>query len=267
MIASLIFTLFLGFIEHGKEKAFVATTPPGNLVKQFLGIQTKDSIECIQWKLSLHDYVYLLVCNYKILDQNGKLKESKKLEFSERLYLDSNTYSLRYKGRFLRIRQINEGILHMLNDDGNFLIGNGGWSYSMNSINSSPSNEISVKPKPTIIKDSLIFVGRTPCGSLPQNNPCYKLKWKIVFYGDPAKNLPGRCIVYATPYRKEGGKRGTWKIVPGDNGKIFYHLLDESGRPYLYLQKADDNILLFTDASGKILIGDQDFSYTLNRAT
>ncbi len=33
----------------------------------------------------------------------------------------------------------------------------------------------------------------------------------------------------------------------------------------LYLLKGDDNILFFVDPNGRLLVGNEDFSYTLNR--
>jgi hypothetical protein len=39
---------------------------------------------------------------------------------------------------------------------------------------------------------------------------------------------------------------------------------DEQGKGFMYLLKLDDHILVFTDADGKLLVGDEDFSYTMN---
>jgi hypothetical protein len=41
-------------------------------------------------------------------------------------------------------------------------------------------------------------------------------------------------------------------------------LNDENGNGFLYLLKLDEHILVFIDAQGKLLVGDEDFSYTLN---
>ena len=60
-------------------------------------------------------------------------------------------------------------------------------------------------------------------------------------------------------------KTGIWIITTGKNGRIVYQLNDEKGNAILYLLKVDENILLFTDAKGNLLTGDEDFSYTLDR--
>ena len=44
-----------------------------------------------------------------------------------------------------------------------------------------------------------------------------------------------------------------------------YRLNDKNGKAFIYLLKLDEHILVFTDADGKLLVGNEDFSYTLNR--
>ena len=41
---------------------------------------------------------------------------------------------------------------------------------------------------------------------------------------------------------------------------------DDKGNGLLYLLKLDEHILVFTDAHEKLLVGNEDFSYTLNRS-
>ena len=41
--------------------------------------------------------------------------------------------------------------------------------------------------------------------------------------------------------------------------------MDEKGKPFIHLLKLDEGVLIFTDAAGNLLVGDLDFSYTLNR--
>ena len=117
-------------------------------------------------------------------------------------------------------------------------------------------------------KDSIAFEGRSPCGVpgiIPPGMLCYKLKWYIVLYANADKSGTGTYKVFGTPYRKSGGKRGNWKLTTGKDGRIIYQLNDDNGSGFLLLLKLDDNILVFTDAGGKLLVGDKDFSFTLNR--
>ena len=55
--------------------------------------------------------------------------------------------------------------------------------------------------------------------------------------------------------------------VRGLPPNIFAELqfVDDNGNGFLYLLKLDNNILVFTDARGKLLVGDEDFDYTLNK--
>jgi hypothetical protein len=55
--------------------------------------------------------------------------------------------------------------------------------------------------------------------------------------------------------------------MAGKNGRIIYQLNDEKENGFLYLLKLDEHILVFTDANGKLLVGDEDFSFTLNNTS
>ena len=115
----------------------------------------------------------------------------------------------------------------------------------------------------------MAYEGRTPCGVpgiVHAGTECYKLKWYVVFYADPLTNQPTTYRLLGTPYRKEGGIKGKWKIIAGEDGRTVYRLYDEAGNAFISLLKTDENILLFTDTKGKLLVGNEDFSYTLNKS-
>jgi hypothetical protein len=94
---------------------------------------------------------------------------------------------------------------------------------------------------------------------------CYKLKWSLVLYADPKSNEPRRYKLSGTAWEQRPGKVGEWKIVKGKHGKIIYQLKDENGDVFINLVKLDDNVLAFADTQEKLLVGDEDFSYTLSR--
>lgn len=122
--------------------------------------------------------------------------------------------------------------------------------------------------KKMVLKDSMAFEGRTPCGVphiIESGKECYKLKWYLVLYTNN-KNEPATYRILGTPYRREdGGRKGNWKITTGKDGRIIYQLNDENEKPFIYLLQIDQGVLIFTDAKGNLLVGDHDFSYTLNR--
>ncbi|MCW3117895.1 MAG: hypothetical protein JWM28_1977 [Chitinophagaceae bacterium] len=268
-IVSCLLSLLIFSCANGKDRTFIASTPAASLVRSFLGIPLADSIDFIRWKLILNDNQYILNCHYGISkpNSNGFIDGGNKIELTGELKKEKNYLRLKSGNKTLMMVELNTDLLHVLNADNSLLIGNGGWSYTLNNITPSVSDQINVTAKQTGLRDSMGFEGRTPCGVPGIMAPgalCYKLKWYIVLYANAVKNEPGTYKVYGTPYRKEGGRKGNWKIMRRKNGEVIYQLNDDKGNGFLYLLKADEHILLFTDAQGKLLVGDEDFSYTLN---
>ena len=270
-IFATVFSIIL-FVScaNSKETNYTASTPGGPVVKRFLRISLTDSIDFIRWKLSLNDLKYSLECNYGIgkPNTNGFYNGGKKLVLSGTVQRDKNTYLLKNGDQILKLVELNANLLHIVNNDNSLLIGNGGWSYAINNITPSANDKMNLTSKQTVISDSMAFEGRTPCGVpgiIEPGKECYKLKWLIVLYGNATRNEPGTYKLFGTPYRVEGGRRGNWKIIAGKDGRIVYELFDERGNPLIHLLKLDEGVLIFTDAKGNLLVGDLDFSYTLNR--
>src|SRR5687767_2188737 len=255
--------------ENKKENIYTGSTPADAIVRSFLGIPLTDSIDFIRWKLILQDNRYQLQCNYGISKPNtdGFINGGKKIELNDVLKKEKNNYVLQNAGKTLKLAELNADLLHLLDADNNLLVGNSGWSYTFNNISPAGTDQINITTMKTALTDSMTFQGRTPCkvpGIIRPGVECYKLKWYAVLYADAAKNQPGTYRVLGTPWRKEGGLTGNWNIITGKNGRIIYQLNDGNGNGFLYLLKLDENILAFTDADGKLLVGDEDFSYTLN---
>lgn len=269
-ISSILVILLIVSCASAKDKTYTASTPAGPVVRTFLGIPLDDSIDFIRWKIIFRDSLYYLHCNYGVgkPNTNGFFNGGKNIELSGGLKKEKNIYWLRNGNKILKIAELNTGLLHLLNTDNSLLVGNEGWSYTINNTSPATTGEISLVSKQSVLKDSMTYDGRTPCnipGIIPRGMECYKLKWRIIFYSKPGKNEPFTYRIFGTPWRKENGITGTWKIINGKDGRITYQLNDEKGKAFLYLLKPDENILLFTDSNGKLLVGDEDFSYTLNR--
>ena len=271
-IVAVFFLLLIACCSSGKEKAFTGSTPGGIVIRKFLGIPTSDSIDFMRWKLIIRDHDYNLQCNYGIgkNNSNGFINGGKKIELTGTLKKEKNYYRFQNGDKTLLAAELNPDLLHLLDENNMLLIGNGGWSYTLNSMTASLSDQINFTAQAGILKDSMDFQGRTPCkipGIIAPGTECYKLKWHIIFYADVQKNEPRAYKMFGTPWRQAGGKTGNWKIINGKNGRIIYQLNDDNGNGFLYLLKIDENIVAFTDADGKLLVGDEDFSYTLNRKT
>lgn len=269
-MTTVLFLLLIVSCGHGKEKAYTASTPAANVIKSFLGIPLADSIDFIRWKLIIRDNDYELHCNYGIgkNNTNGFINGGQKIELKGALKKDKNYYRLQNGDKILHIAELNTDLLHLMDDNKSLLVGNGGWSYTLNSLTASFSGQVNLAAHQTILKDSIDFEGRTPCkipGIIPPGMECYKLKWHVILYADPKTNEPGSFKIFGTTWRQNGPRVGNWKIITGKDGRIIYQLNDNTEKGLLYLLKLDENILVFTDANGKLLVGDEDFSYTLNR--
>ena len=266
IIATILsFILFVSYASS-KETNYTASTPAASIVRSFLGISQTDSIDFIRWKLTLTDIKYSLECNYGIgqPNTNGFYGGGKKVAFGGTVKWDdnTNTYLLQNGTRTLRLAELNPNLLHVLNSNNTLLIGGAGWSYALNNMAPSASNHVNLKAKLTTFKDSIAFEGRTPCGVpgiIPAGKLCYKLKWYLVLYDNKTFRISG------TGYRAQGGKKGSWKINGSKDGRLVYELYDENGKAFIHLLKLDEGVLIFTDAKGNLLVGDHDFSYTLNR--
>ncbi|MEP6847025.1 MAG: hypothetical protein ABI861_13525 [Panacibacter sp.] len=270
IIAAILSILLTVSCAEGKENTYTGSTPADRIVRSFLEIPMADSVEFIRWQLTLGNDHYTLHCNYGISkpNTNGFMEGGRKMELSGSFKKEKNVYQLKESDRVLKLMELNTDLLHILDADNNLLVGNGGWSYALSNVTPTVTDQINITAKQTILKDSMVFEGRTPCGVpgiIPPGMLCYKLKWYLILYGNAKNNEPAGYKVYGTPYRKEGGRTGDWKINTQKNGNIIYQLNDDNGKGFIYLLKADEHILLFTDESGRLLAGNEDFAFTLNR--
>lgn len=270
LIVVLFITLPLFSCASGPERNYTGSTPAGPVVRTFLGIPLTDSIDFIRWKLSFHGSSYELQCQYGIgkPNTNGFINGGKKIELNGELKKENDHYQLKNGNNILTIAELNDGLLHPTDGSKKLLVGTAGWSYTLNNTNTNPS-AINSQSKPSLaFNDSLVFVGRTPCGIpglIPNGEECYKLKWLVTLYAAPGSSLPGSYRILGTAWRFEA-KTGTLEIIKGKNGQTIFQLKD-GNKGFIHLIISDEHVLMFTDASGKLLIGNEDFSYTLNRRT
>ena len=269
LITPFLSILLIVSCAAAKEKIYTGSTPAGPVIKSFLGIPLSDSVDFIRWKFILGDNRYQLQCNYGIgkPNTNGFINGGTKIDLEGECRKENNYYQLQNGIKSLKVAELNENLLHFANADNSLLVGNGGWSYTLNNIAPSGTHQINIRAAPTTLKDSIAFQGRTPCnvpGVIAPGRLCYKLKWYMVLYANTT-NGSGCYKILGTPWRKEGGRKGNWKLITGKNGSTIYQFNDDQGNGFLYLLKLDEHILVFTDPQGKLLVGDEDFSYTLNR--
>jgi len=118
-----------------------------------------------------------------------------------------------------------------------------------------------------------VFDGRTPCRSLAKQvnetvtAECTKIKWRLTLYKDSATRNPSTYELLGFVYKKDNPRVGKWYILKGTKAdpQATVYQLDQPGGEPLFLQKGDDNVLFFLDREKNLLVGNRDFSYTLNR--
>jgi hypothetical protein len=258
--------IFLSCCANAKEAVYTGSTPANAVVKAFLGISLKDSIDFIRWKLVVRHSAYDLQCQYGISKPNTNgFMDEKRVSFTGTITREGNYYHLVYGKKELILLKLNTNLFHMLDKSKAMLIGNGGWSYTLNRVASVKSSELSIHYDEKKPEKTMIFIGRTPCNDLSKRPECIKMKWYVVFYADSITGKPAYYLSGGMQRRRETMNRGRWEIMTGKEGRVIYKLQPGGAADPIYLLRVGKNILYFTDANGNLLVGNGDFSYSLNR--
>src|SRR6185503_9450065 len=127
--------------------------------------------------------------------------------------------------------KVDEDILHVLHPDMRLMVGNAGWSYTINRTDNRPAPRIVVPAEPPSSSSPLVippqpegstvlgvFEGRTPCDEvvfeftgIPPHAGCMKVKWQLTLYQDQDTGAPSTYL-----FRGTGTiKTGTWMILHG----------------------------------------------------
>lgn len=270
MNAVLIFLcLHLVCVGFDKETRYTASTPAGRTVREFLGINRSDSIDFIRWHVAITDSKkFDLSCSYGLSKPNTNgFVDEKKITLKGTVNFKNGILTLRLPGKNLSLIVLDDNILHLLDKDSTMMVGNGGWSYTLNAMTKVPVSKLYLKQQPPAFKDSMVFEGRTPCKGIEEmmtgiSRPdCYKKKWLVYLYKRNPSATTGSYRIGSTA----GSYRGIWNLEKA-NGKTIYHLQLNNGHSLALLQ-VDKNIIYLLDTKGELMVGDHDFSYSLNRKT
>lgn len=281
-------------------QVFCGSSPCDEPIRQILGISSNGVPELIEWKLTLHrdpktlaPTRYELRCNYgttapnnpgiaapaKALERQGAWKITKGTKASP----DGIAYDL--QGAF-SVYQINSNVLQILNPDRTLMIGNGGWSYTLNSTVHSekpvdaelartvPDMSYQILPLATGPTVFGVFEGRSPAHGIarelkiPLHPAATKAKWRVTLYQDPDTQEPTTYKIEGTLFRPKA-REGKWTIQRGNinDPKATIYQLSSITEPALHLLKGDDNVIFFLDQNRMPMVGHCEFSYTLNRRT
>ena len=282
---------------------YVGTTPCDDASREFVGGIASD-IPChtIAWHLTFSsDRKYRLLAQYGLqgkedpnqLEPGPKIEAAGAWEIVDGTNADSRAvvYRLSRPGteKTVSLIRVGENLLHFLDQGKSLRIGNAGWSYTLNRkgvFDVTPLSNVATEPamasgstnfwKAAVREGPQIhgyFEGRSPCQevakllNVPKGDDCIKIKWQLILYQDPQTHAPTTYALAGLAWRNPP-KTGKWAISKGtreDPNAVVVQLDPDKSERFLSFQKADENILLFLGNDRELLVGNENFSYTLNR--
>ena len=291
--------LFCVFVaaQNLSASQFRGITPYAEELAHFLGIRETNP-EIIQWNLTLQrDQKTHLPTRYELRCDYGSTTPNKPgLSASVRTRQKQGAWKT-IKGTKLNpeatvheldggliLYELSSNVLHILTPERDFKVGDGGWSYTLNSTAHSerevdlglaltvPDMSYQIAPLATGPSVFGVFEGRTPAQGIarqlkiPVHAAATKAKWRVTLYHDQDTRAPTTYKIEGTLFRPSA-REGSWRVIPGapaNPNSTIYELTSER-KETLRLLKGDDNVLFFLDRSNRPLVGHAEFSYTLNR--
>lgn len=280
------------------EIVLVASTPGDSLVKSMLHIDAGMDLDFIRWNLTIgmgrgNTNTWLLKVHYgKSRPNTIGFDEDALTRTLQGKYdvIDRGDGSLR--GKIYRLTssdprttislvKLNDNIFHLLTPDNKLMVGNGGWSYTLNrqnTLTSLPCVLPSLSDRSTLPDDvaqEVIFEGRTPSREFERAyglqvfSAGNKIKWRLTLYRDSVTMLPAKYNLSRTGIEdRTSGVEGTWAIIEGTEGNpdaVIYQLDPDRPAKSIYFYVGSEDVLFFLDRDQKLLTGNADFSFTLNR--
>ncbi len=270
----------------------VGSTPGDPAIKSMLGIAPEAKVDFIRWELTLNTEnakIFSLNAIYGEAKQNTRgFIEDKKLSLAGKYSIsqkaggkiNTEIYQLKsdHPQTTLSLVKLSDGLFHILTADNKLMAGNGGWSYTLNrkgaAANSSASLPVLSAP-PALPNDKaaeVIFSGRTPCGiaaelkiEVPEG--CFKLKWKLTLKRDPQTFEP-TTYTLQRPLHRQTTIEGKWTAKKGSGANtdaVIYQLDPDKPAESMSFLLADENVMLFLDKNQRLLVGNYEFSYTLDK--
>lgn len=255
------------------QKEYTGSTPADPEVRTALNISQNANVDFIRWNLTFPrprkfalNIVYGESQPNTLGFKSGGTKATFEGSFEMRVTEGVPVYTLKTGSISLSLKMLNDYLLHILTRERKLMVGNGGWNYILTQKNSKgPMLPFKNKTSLKAFADSItVFEGRTPCQEIakeydfPATSECFKLKWLLTFTKGTTYHS-GTFSLNRTLSRANLIK-GTWTI--DSTGKI--ELNPENGQKVL-LVAGDENVLFFTDKSGALFDGNENFSYALNR--
>jgi hypothetical protein len=263
------------------EGTFESTTPCSEIKPPLPQILDGTNCEMTIWNITFNtDKTYTLTANYGMSQPNtmGIKNGGTQVKMSGTWTQEPETGIINLtsnSGHQVSFLKITDGLIHLLDNEREMMTGNGGWSYTLNKVNSNLSADNNYFHKNSDKLISGVFEGRTPCqdfllaftkSSVNSPEGCQRIKWLITFYPDKVTGKPTK-YVFALPDRRES-HRGTIEIINGTSTNpdaVVYRLNPDGNGQVIYLLKVNDNNLFFLDDKMNLLVGTKSLSYTLSK--
>lgn len=280
---------------------FEGTSLCADFARPFLNIPAGAQCDRIKWKLTLYidprtgssttyklnsEYGYhvdnrtLLMKGSSVREGNWMITRGAMSDPNARVYqLNSDD-----KQMTISFQAFDSDILHLLDRDNMLVIGNSGQSYTLSRTSELEPSSVAIdknsdkssgpRHSPTRSRVVSVFSGRTPCREVAQQlnrtvpADCMKLKWSLTLYQDPNRQIPTTYKLKGTLFR-DLEREGKWVVIQGrggDPGALIFKIQPDNRSGSILLLNQDDNILFFLNNDGSLMVGNRDFSYTLNRA-
>jgi NlpE N-terminal domain len=278
---------------------FAGTSLCADVSKPLLNIPSTAECDRTKWNLTLYvDPVSQTPTTYKLSSEYGYHIDNRTLvmkgsnvregEWSVVKGANSDPYANVYQldpanqQMSISFQEIDPNIIHLLDRERRLVIGSAAQSFTLSRIDkhvglSRSTTKVAMKsnarsPGPSGSGQVAVFGGRSPCREVaqqlrhPVGADCFKLKWEITLHQDPNTLSPTTFKLKGTLFR-DFDRKGTWTVLQGrpDHPKATVYKLDfDKNEGSLLFLKADDNILFFLHNDGSLMVGNSDFSYTLN---
>jgi hypothetical protein len=176
--------------------------------------------------------------------------------------------------------KLTENIFHLLTPQKRLMVGNGGWSYTLNRkelINDDAVVLPALASPTSLLSDTspqVVYDGRTPCQDyaaehqLKVTSACFKLKWKLILNRDAITHAPTTYTIRKVVDNIPRNVSGNWAIIEGTKENpdaIIYQLDPEDPENSICFLAGDEHVLFFLDKKFNLHAGNGDFSYTLNK--
>lgn len=274
---------------------FVGSTPGDDLIKSLLGIHPKIKVDFIRWMLTLHTSASCQntfsvtvafgeaqpnALGFKGGAEKRSFKGTYKITRERNGKTKGEIYHLKSSGwpAPVSLARLNDNLLHLLTPQHTLMVGNGGWSYTLNRKEPVVTGILpSFALSSTLLSDTsgqLIFDGRTPCQGFAAEHQmnvlstCFKLKWRLVLKRDPLTKEPATYTIRKVVDNIPRDVSGNWTILKetrGNSNAVIYKLDPGDPEKSISLLAADQNVLFFLNKKHELYTGNSDFSFTLNR--